>query len=125
VTVWAHRFMVVPDAQRATARALCLQLAPPPSADGLFTVGLSATGTGTPTHWISSGDIDANFAALLGNAAATLSAYQGSGGATVTLAQIQALYAAAPLGTYIRSDAQGTEQACMAALGLKLIQVTP
>lgn len=118
MTLWAHRFMVVPDAQKATARALVLQIAPPPSADGMWTVGLNALGTGVPTHWVSSGLIDANFAAILGNAAATLSAYQSAGGATVTLAQIQALYAAAT----IRSDAQGTELAALAALGLKLIQ---
>lgn len=124
MSTWTHRFMVVPDAQKATARSLCLQLAPPPSADGLFTVGLNASGTGAPAYWISSGQIDVNFAGLLGNADATFSAYKSAGGATVTLADIQALYAAAPLGTYIRSDAEGNEQACIAALGLKMIQGT-
>lgn len=126
MTVWAHRFMVIPDAQKATARAIALQLAPPPSADGLWTTGLSATGTGVPTHWVSCGLLDANFAGLLGNAAATFSAYQAAGGTAVTLAQVQALYAATPVGTFIRTDAQGNEAACIAALGLKLIQpVTP
>lgn len=117
MTVWAHRFMVVPDAQKAVAQSLVLQIAPPPSANGMWTTGLNSAGTGTPTHWISSGLIDANFAAILGNAAATFSAYQAAGGTTITLPQIQSLYAAAT----IRSDAQGTEQAAIAAMGLKLV----
>lgn len=117
MTVWAHRFMVVPDAQKAVARSLVLQIAQAPAADGMWTTGLNATGTGVPTHWVSSGMIDANFAGLLGNAAATLSAYQAAGGSTVTLAQVQAMYSAAT----IRSDAQGSEAAALAALGLKLI----
>lgn len=120
MTVWAHRLMVVPDAQKAVARSLVLQLAQAPAADGMWTTGLNATGTGVPTHWVSSGMIDANFAGLLGNAAATLSAYQSAGGSTVTLAQVQAMYAAAT----IRSDAQGSEAAALAALGLKLIGAT-
>lgn len=121
MTVWAHRFMVVPDAQKAVARSLVLQIAPAPSADGMWTTGLNTLGTGVPTHWVSTGQIDANFAALLGNAAATLSAYQSAGGTTITLAQIQALYTAAT----IRSDAKGQELAAIAALGLKLIGGTP
>lgn len=119
--IWTHRFIVVPDAQKATARALVLQLAVPPAADGMWTTGLNALGTGTPTHWVSSGQVHAQLAALLGDAVGTFAAYQAAGGATVTLAQIQALYAAAT----IRADAQGIEAAALAALGLKLIGGTP
>lgn len=121
MTVWAHRFIVVPDAQKAVARALVLQVATPPAADGMWNTGLNATGTGVPTHWVSSGQIHAQLAALLGDAAGTFAAYQAAGGVTVTLAQIQALYAAAT----IRSDAQGNEAAALAALGLKLIAGPP
>lgn len=120
--------MVVPDANVAVARAVAKTIANSVnagSADGMWGTGLNASGTGTPTHWISSGMIDAGFASLLGNAASTFSVYQQCGGSQYTLADIQALYAAAPLGTYIRSDAQGNEQSCIAALGLQMIQGTP
>lgn len=116
-----HRFMIVADAHKVTAKTLATQIAntaEPGSADGMWTTGLNASGIGVPTHWISSGLIDAQFAALLGNAPATLDAFTQAGGTGITLAQVQALYAAAT----IRSDAQGQELACLAALGLKLIQ---
>lgn len=114
---WQHRFLVVPDANVAVARSLVKTIAPPPSADGMWTVGLNATGVGVPTHWISSGLIQDTFAALLGDAAATFAAYQQAGGTTITLAQIQALYAAST----IRSDAQGSELAILASMGLKAV----
>lgn len=123
MTTYTHRFLVIPDAHRANAKALVKQIANtqgPGSADGMFDVGLNSSGTGTPTHWISAGLIDAQFAALLGNAAATHAAYTQAGGTQITLTQIQNLYAAAT----IRADAQGNEQACIEALGLKLIRGT-
>lgn len=83
----------------------------------MWTTGLSATGTGTPTHYISSGLIQSEFAAILGNAAATYAAYQATGGTTITQAQIQSLYTAAT----IRSDGAGAEHAILASMGLKLI----
>lgn len=122
--VWVYRFMVVPDANKATAREVAIRIANtqgPGSADGLWTTGLNALGTGTPTHWVSAGMIQANFAALLGDAASTFAAYQASGGTTATLLQIQALYAAAT----IRGDVQGAESAAIAALGLKQIASAP
>lgn len=120
MTIWTHRFLALPDAHAATARALAQQIAPPPSADGMWETPLNATGTGTPTHWVSSGLIDAQFASLFGNAAATLAAYQAMGGTTITLAQIQALYTAAT----IRADLayEGGGQAGIAAMGLKIVQ---
>lgn len=121
MSVWTHRFMVIPDAQKATARAVVLQLAVPPAADGMWTTGLNALGTGVPTHWVSTGQVHAQLAALLGDAPATFAAYQAAGGTTVTLAQITALYAA----VVIRADAEGNEAAALAALGLKLIGGVP
>lgn len=111
--------MVVPDAHVAVARAVAKQIAAPGEAASMWTVGLNALGTGLPTHWASSGMIHTQFANLLGDAAGTFNAYQAAGGVTVTLAQIQAMFLAAPLGTHIRSDVQGSEQAAIAALGLK------
>lgn len=120
MTTWTHRFMVVPAANVATARQLALDLAEPPAADNMWTVGLSPNGLAPATHYISSGLIDIQFAALLGAAASTYAVDQAMGG-SVSLADIQALYAAAPLGTYIRSDAEGKEHECIAALGLQLL----
>lgn len=126
MTTYVHRFFAIPAAQVATARALVQFFANTVvvgSAAGMFLTGANASGTGTPTDWIANGMIDAQFASLLGNAAATYAAYQSLGGATITLAQIQALYTACPLGTRIRSDLNtpGGGQTGLMALGLKLI----
>lgn len=112
---WVHRFMVVPTAHVVVARDLVKTIAPKPSADGMWTVGLNATGTGAPTHWISSGLIQDQFAALLGDAVTTYYVYQQAGGATITPLQIQDLYTAST----IRSDGQGNEHAILDAMGLK------
>lgn len=122
---YTHRFMVVPVANVATAREVAKVIANSVgvgSADGMWNAGLSATGLAPTTHYISSGMIDANFAALLGDASATFSAYQSCGGVVSTLADITTLYAACPIGTFIRSDAFQQELSCIQALGLKLIR---
>jgi hypothetical protein len=122
VTLYTHRFLCVPDAHRATALELATTIADavaPGSADGMWATPLSATGTGAPTHWVSNGMIDAQFASLFGNASATLAAYQAAGGASVTLAQIQALYAAATIRADLNREGGGAEG--IAALGLKII----
>lgn len=108
--------MVVPDVQKATAVALVSQIVSPPSADSMWSVGLSSTGLKPSTHWISSGLIQNDFAVLLGDAAKTFAAYQAKGGTVLTLAQIQTLYNSA----VIRSDAQGFEQTAIRLMGLKL-----
>jgi hypothetical protein len=130
---WAHRVMIVPDANVAVARSLAKTIAPAPSADGLWLTGVNALGTGVATHWISNGFIQDNFAALLGNSANTYAAYQAAGGTTITLAQIQALYAAATIrqwervqdkDTLLWSDQVGTPAnpfSVLKELGLKLI----
>lgn len=123
---WVHRYILIPAAQRATAKALVKTIADtqgPGSADGMFDSPLSATGTGAPTHYISCGLIQDSFAGILGNATLTHQAYQAAGGATITLAQVQALYAAAT----VRSDlaADGAAAAALTAAGLKPIAGTP
>lgn len=117
--VWAHRFMAVPAANVAVARHVAQTIAPAPSAQDLWTRACNATGSGAATHYVSSGLIDAQFAALLGDAAGTYAAYQANGGSTTTLAQIQALYAAATIRADLNYD--GGAQAGLAALGLKVI----
>lgn len=127
MTVYTHRFMVVPAANVACAQGVAKTLANTQSvgsADGMWKTGCNATGTGTSTHYICAGMIDAGFASLLGNASATFQQYQLAGGTTYTLADITALYTAAPLGTYIRSDLnyEGGALKGLQDLGLKVIQ---
>lgn len=122
MTTYTHRFMVVPAANLACAQGVARTIANPASpgsADGMWQTPLSPTGTGTATHYICAGMIDAGFASLLGNAATTFSVYQQSGGVAFTLADIQSLYVAAT----IRSDLnyEGGAQDGLAALGLKVI----
>lgn len=126
MTTYVHRFMVVPAANLACAQGVARAIANPASpgsADGMWQTPLSATGTGTPTHYICAGMIDAGFASLLGNAAATFSVYQQSGGVAFTLADIQSLYAAAT----IRSDLnyEGGALVGLSDLGLQLIATKP
>ena len=86
----------------------------------MWTVGLNATGSGGPTHWVSTGLIQANFAAILGNAEMTYGAYLNAGGSALSLADVEGLYAAAT----IRSNAQGVEIDVLDSIGLKLIRGT-
>ena len=60
----AYRNMIVLDAQAALARTITETLAPI-GGRGMYTTGLSSDGTGPATLWISSGLIDADYAALL------------------------------------------------------------
>lgn len=116
---WVHRFLVVPVAPAAIARHLAQTIAPPPSADGLLTRECRQAGGGSATHYVSSGLIQKQFAALLGDAAATHAAYLAAGGSTVTLEQVEDVYAAAT----IRADLDYPQGALdgLAALGLELI----
>lgn len=61
---YVYRTLIVPAALVEDVRALVVALAGPP-ADGMLTVGLSATGTAPATHYISTGAIDAMFAAAV------------------------------------------------------------
>lgn len=62
--MWTHRTIIVPAAIAESARAACAGLAGP-GGSGMFTTPLSPTGEAPPTHYISSGLIEAPFADLL------------------------------------------------------------
>ncbi len=127
------RTAIIPAANVAFARGLVAALSP--GGVGMFTTPLSATGTGTATHYISSGMISAQIANLMplqtwvlnngtwtmpastpGNAAVVHQAANAAG-FTCTLAEVQALFTAA----------DGTDQppfTAMARLGLTIINPT-
>ena len=60
----AYRTMLVPDAFVELARDISSTLAPSGGAN-MYTTGLSATGQPPATYWVSSGFIDADYAALM------------------------------------------------------------
>ena len=62
--MWTHRTIIVPASIAEPARAACAGLAGP-GGSGMFTTPLSPTGEAPPTHFISSGLIEAPFADLL------------------------------------------------------------
>lgn len=61
---WVHRCLVVPDGVVLMARAMAAGLAGD-AGNGMWMTPLSKTGTLPATHWISSGLISYDFAALL------------------------------------------------------------
>ena len=61
---YTFRTFIVPATVVDMARAMCVGLAGP-AGDGMFITGLSATGTAPATHYISSGPISDEMAALL------------------------------------------------------------
>jgi len=61
--IYPHRTMIVPDAIVATVRALADNFGP--SASGMWTTPLSADGNLPASHWISSGLIGDDFAAIM------------------------------------------------------------
>ena len=65
---YVHRCMIVPAAQAPLARELVVTLAGAPAAN-MFTTGLSATGDIPFTHYISTGMIEEQFAAVLADPA--------------------------------------------------------
>ena len=60
---WQFRTLIAPDAIVAPLRAITDSFGPP--ASGMFRTGLSPTGQGPATHWISTGVMDEPFAACL------------------------------------------------------------
>ena len=60
----AFRTMIVPDSQVVLARSICTTLAPTGGV-GMFDVPLSADGKAPATHYVSTGYLDAEFAALM------------------------------------------------------------
>lgn len=123
------RTIIIPAALQTKAQGLCKGLAGT-AGDGMFTTGLSATGNAPATHYISSGPISDDMAALLpcttvdsegvattlpGQPAA-VPALAAKAGITTTLAQIKALYASIDV-----SDQEPF--AAMARLGLQIVRV--
>ncbi len=62
---YTHRTIIVPAAFQQLAQGLCEAAAEGDAGAGMFTTGLSATGALPATHYISSGYIFDDFAALL------------------------------------------------------------
>ena len=65
MTTWTHRTIIVPAAFQQLAQGLCAAAAEGDAGKGMFTTGLSETGTEPATHYISSGAIFDDLAALL------------------------------------------------------------
>jgi hypothetical protein len=83
-----ERTLIVTAANAPLARALAVGLSP--GGAGMFNTALSPTGAAPATHYVSAGWIDADIAALLGDAAA-LHAACVAAGAGVSLAQCESL----------------------------------
>ncbi len=111
--MWVFRTMIVAASQAPLARSLTAGIAGP-SGEGMFTTGLSASGNAPATHFVSTGLIQDNFAALLASPQAIVAA---SGG-QVTLAQAQALLNASDISQESPFDA-------FARLGLQIVQTAP
>lgn len=62
---WTHRTIIVPAAFQQLAQGLCAAAAEGDAGVGMFTTGLSETGTEPATHYISSGYIFDDFADIL------------------------------------------------------------
>lgn len=112
--MWTQRTIIVQDAYVALARSLCAGIAEGSAGEGMFSTGLSPTGLGSPTHWVSSGLIWESLAALLESPEAIFEACQGQ----VSLATIQAMLDS----SVIRVDED--PHAVLAELGLKIVQPT-
>ena len=124
-----HRTFIVPAAVVDMARAMCVGLAGP-AGDGMFTTELSATGSDPVTHYISSGQISDEMAALLPlttvNPDGTVTTEPGDpayvvelaaqAGITVTVEQVAGLLAAVDVS-------EQEPFAAMARLGLKIVRV--
>ena len=65
MSTYTHRTIIVPAQFQQLAQGLCAAAAEGDAGTGMFTTGLSETGTEPVTHYISSGYIFDDFAALL------------------------------------------------------------
>lgn len=112
------RTLFVANSQVVLARAISEALAPI-GGKGMWTCPLSSTGTAPVTHWISSGFIDADYAALLpidgaGGYPEMIVQMCADAGLNVSLADVEALLNA--------SDVTTEEPfAALARLGLQLV----
>lgn len=90
---YIHRCLIVPAILAPTVRVMCASLAGPPGG-GMFTTGLSTTGAEPATHFISSGQIEDTFGAVLADPQVMFAACQASGITEATLDGCRALLAA-------------------------------
>ncbi len=111
---WTHRTIIVPAPVVEPARMACEALAGP-GGSGMFTVPLSADGLLPATHWISSGLIEEEFAALLASPDA-LTAVATSAGLDPAL--LVAIVAASDIS-------EDPADVALARLGLQLIHLDP
>lgn len=130
--MWTHRTIIVPASIVESARAACAGLAGP-GGSGMFMTPLSTTGEAPPTHYISSGLIEAPFADLLpltsvtydGDGAASTDTRPGDIGLTVQLAEdaglqiTEAAVAALFAAVYI---SEAHSEAVLSFLNLTIIQ---
>lgn len=108
---WVLRTLIVPAALADQCRALCA--AATPAGAGMFTTALSPTGDEPATHYISSGLLDADFAALLDSPEAMLAGLTALG-IEVDLATCQGILTLCDV-----SEESG--QAAMERLGLRMV----
>lgn len=94
---YVHRCMIVPAAQAPLARELVVALAGVPAAN-MFMTGLSATGDIPFTHYISTGMIEEQFAAVLADPA-LMAMLCVSVGRPITEAECTALLTACDVST--------------------------
>ena len=64
MNLYTNLTIILPAAAQALAQGLCVAAAGEAGA-GMFTTGLNAKGTGAATHYISTGAVEAKFAAIL------------------------------------------------------------
>lgn len=127
-----HRCIIIPESLQKKAQGLCKGLAPVGGA-GMFETGLSATGNLPVTHYINSGPIGDDMAALLPCTSVTqvdgkdvvttapgmpdaVPALAKKAGITTTLAAVKTLYASIDV-----SDQEPFS--AMARLGLQIARV--
>ena len=88
---YIHRCMIVPAAQAPLARELVVLLAGAP-ANNMFNTGLSATGEEPFTHYVSTGMIEDQFAAVLADGA-LMAMLCVNAGRTITVEECTAMLA--------------------------------
>ena len=123
-----HRTFIVPSAVVDMARTMCSALAGP-AGDGMFTTELSATGSDPVTHYISSGVISDEMAALLPlttvNPDGTVTTAPGDPAYVVELAAQAGITVTVEQVTALLSTVDMSEQEPFAALnraGLQMVQ---
>lgn len=129
--MWLYRNLITTADQRDLAADICATLAGA-GGSGMFVTPLSSTGAAPATHYISSGLIEDNFAALLpldamvddvwtrtyaGLPETIVQLYNATDNPPVTLEQVTAVFATADVSE------EDPHQA-MARLGLQIVQPT-